>query len=441
MPVSTRSAFSRKEIAVVSPESVVSSESVALDKTYFPGRQTNSNSGANRFVAINKSSHKRKKNYVNETTSSLTNLSEREFCRSRPLPDFSSFAFSENLTKLNGNSIKIEGEKWDKTDYPDMIFGSQRKKKHNPDSKIKSRYLTDVSVLLTPQKIVNSTRSTNSSSRRKTPKIEPGSLTPPKNWKHIFSLVEELRSDRSAPVDSDGAASLAQIDRGETIYRYQILISLMLSSQTKDATVGDAMRTLIKHGLDIKKIQNTPSEKINEMIYKVSFRNNKTKFIKETTDILAKKHNGDIPSTAKELMTLPGVGPKMAYIVESIVFKKATGIGVDTHMHRLFNALGWASSDTPDKTRKQMEGWLPREKWGAEVNILWVGLGQEVQQQKPKILKKAISCSRPAEAIRLISKLGLDCQKVAAKLGIKKELKEATDSNVSCNMQPKKLLL
>mmetsp|Transcript_44264 Transcript_44264/g.51887 ORF Transcript_44264/g.51887 Transcript_44264/m.51887 type:complete len:164 (-) Transcript_44264:45-536(-) len=160
----------------------------------------------------------------------------------------------------------------------------------------------------------------------------------------------------------------------------------MLSSQTKDATVGETMRKLQQHGLDVDTIRNntkTSHETLNALIYKVGFRNNKTKYIKETTEILATNYGGDLPSTAENLMTLPGIGPKMAFIIENVALNTTTGIGVDTHMHRIFNVLQWVDSKTPEKTRQQLEGWLPREKWG-EVNYLWVGvfLGKKCSSRK-----------------------------------------------------------
>jgi endonuclease III len=53
------------------------------------------------------------------------------------------------------------------------------------------------------------------------------------------------------------------------------------------------------------------------------------------------------------------------------------GIGVDTHVHRIANLLGWVNTTTPEKTRVQLEGWLPTEYW-AQVNVLLVGFGQTV---------------------------------------------------------------
>lgn len=264
----------------------------------------------------------------------------------------------------------------------------------------------------------------SSKSPRKKPKIEPGSLQPPPDWERIYALVTELRSDRTAPVDSDGASALPEKHLGEVVYRFQVLIALMLSSQTKDAVVGETMRALQQHGLTVENIHKTDSEKLNSLIGKVGFHNNKTKFIKQAAEIIIEQYNGDIPPTAEEMMALPGVGPKMAFIVEHIAFDKCTGIGVDTHMHRMFNDLKWVNSTNPEGTREELEGWLPREKWG-EINVLWVGFGQETQQQKEKVLRKAINCSAPSEALKLMKKVRLDVVKEGKKFGLENEIKKA----------------
>ena len=274
-----------------------------------------------------------------------------------------------------------------------------------------------------PKKKKSPTSKTPPSSSRKRQRIEPGSLDPPPNWESIYTLVEELRADRTAPMDSDGGGALPERHRGDKVFRYQVLTALMLSSQTKDAVVGDAMRALQKHGLDVESINTMDVNLLSSLIGKVGFYNNKTKFMKETAEILLRDYGGDIPETAEGMMKLPGVGPKMAFIIESIAFQKSTGIGVDTHMHRIFNILKWVNSKTPEQTREQLEGWLPRDKWG-ELNALFVGFGQESQQQKEKILKKALVCSRPKDALLLLSKVGVDLKKEGEKFGLQSEIKE-----------------
>jgi len=203
----------------------------------------------------------------------------------------------------------------------------------------------------------------------------------------------------------------------------------MLSSQTKDAVVGETMRILQRHGLTVENIHNTDSETLNAFIGKVGFHNNKTKFMKQAAEIILSQFSGDIPPTAEGMMTLPGVGPKMAYIVENIAFGTVTGIGVDTHMHRIFNDLKWVDSKTPEKTREQLEGWLPKQRWG-EINVLWVGFGQEVQQQKEKSLRKALACSSPREALGLVQKLRLDVKKEAKRFGLEEELNKVLNGTM-----------
>lgn len=272
----------------------------------------------------------------------------------------------------------------------------------------------------------NKTKPAAKKPRKKSSPRSPSQTTraPPAGWESTYALVEELRQDRTAPVDSDGSEALPDKTQGPQVFRFQVLIALMLSSQTKDAIVGETMRRLQQHGLTVENISQTPAKELDAMIFRVGFHNNKTKYIKQTVEILKERYDGDIPPNAVEMMELPGVGPKMAFIVENVAWNRVTGIGLDTHMHRMFNQLKWVSSKNPEQTRKQLESWLPKDRWPT-VNVLWVGFGQEVQQQKPKIIRKALDCSRPVEALRLLKRLGVDLAKEGAKMGAEEEIKQA----------------
>jgi len=288
-------------------------------------------------------------------------------------------------------------------------------------------------VVITSNKTTTETTKTRKSpSRKSSPPPEPGSKSPPPGWEDIYSLVEELRQDKTAPVDEAGAEVLPERSASPQVYRFQVLIALMLSSQTKDAVVGEAMRKLQKHGLTVQNIaHNTTPEQLNALINKVGFHNNKTKYIKQAAQVLLEKYNGDIPLTAQEMIDdLPGVGPKMAYLVETIAWGTTSGIGVDTHMHRIFNILEWVPNNTktPEQTRVELEARLPRELWST-INYVWVGFGQESQQQKPKMLRKALDCSRPLDALKLLKKVGLDPIKEGDKAGFGDEVRAVLKAN------------
>ncbi|KAI9318377.1 DNA glycosylase [Dichotomocladium elegans] len=101
------------------------------------------------------------------------------------------------------------------------------------------------------------------------------------------------------------------------------------------------------------------------------------RFIKETAAILNEKYDGDIPGTIEGLTSLPGVGPKMGYLALQVAWNINAGIGVDVHVHRIANRLGWVHTEDglPEDTRKALESWLPREYW-RPVNPMLVGFGQ-----------------------------------------------------------------
>lgn len=180
-----------------------------------------------------------------------------------------------------------------------------------------------------------------------------------------------------APVDTMGCENLAEDQRSPRDKRFQTLLALMLSSQTKDTVTAVAMRNMqdnMPGGLTLESILRIEPELLNSLISKVGFHNNKTKFIKATAEILRDKHDSDIPDTIEGLVALPGVGPKMAYLCMSAAWGRDEGIGVDVHVHRITNLWGWHKTSTPEETRATLERWLPKEKWH-DINHLLVGFG------------------------------------------------------------------
>ncbi len=120
----------------------------------------------------------------------------------------------------------------------------------------------------------------------------------------------------------------------------------MLSSQTKDTSTAQAMTNLQLHlpspaGFTLEGILSVPPTRLNELIHPVGFHNTKTRHIQLTAAILREKFKGDIPDTIEGLMSLPGVGPKMAYLTMSAAWGRTEGIGVDVHVHRITNLWRW----------------------------------------------------------------------------------------------------
>ncbi|KAK9885180.1 hypothetical protein WA026_010688 [Henosepilachna vigintioctopunctata] len=136
----------------------------------------------------------------------------------------------------------------------------------------------------------------------------------PANWEDVLNNLREMRKNFDAPVDTMGCDKCHDESANPEVRRYQQLVSLMLSSQTKDQVTYAAMKRLRDYGCTIDKILATSDEELGKLIYPVGFWKSKVKYIKNTTKLLKENYNGDIPNTVKELCKLSGVGPKMAHI-------------------------------------------------------------------------------------------------------------------------------
>lgn len=56
----------------------------------------------------------------------------------------------------------------------------------------------------------------------------------PKNWEQVLKHIRDMRKEKDAPVDTMGCERCSDDDADDKTQRFQILVSLMLSSQTKD---------------------------------------------------------------------------------------------------------------------------------------------------------------------------------------------------------------
>lgn len=203
-----------------------------------------------------------------------------------------------------------------------------------------------------------------------------------------FKRIEQMRIENPAPVDTMGCAVLADPDAPPHQQRFQTLVALMLSSQTKDTITSVSMKNLKDRGLTLQNVLQWSIEEIEKMIFPVGFYKRKAVYLKKIAEILQEKD--DIPSTLEEILKLPGIGPKMGHLIMTHAWNNCQGIGVDVHVHRISNRLEWVHTKTPEETRVGLEDWLPKEYW-EPINGLLVGFGQTICAARPKCSKCLLS--------------------------------------------------
>ncbi|KAF8265621.1 DNA glycosylase [Lactarius quietus] len=185
----------------------------------------------------------------------------------------------------------------------------------------------------------------------------------PAHWRETYDAIREMRARISAPVDTMGCDTANGRRRIHACNkRLATLISLMLSSQTKDEVTDaavDKLRAALGGTLSLEGLLAAEEHVVAECI-------SKTQYIRQAAQRLRDE-------TVDELCSLPGVGPKMAFC------RRNVGIGVDVHVHRISNRLKWHKPPTknPEETRLNLQSWLPTE-FHKEINHLLVGFGQVV---------------------------------------------------------------
>jgi endonuclease-3 len=158
---------------------------------------------------------------------------------------------------------------------------------------------------------------------------------------------------------------------------FEVLISTMLSAQTRDPVTAAASGRLFRVARTPRTLARLTTKRIETLIYPVSFYRHKAKHVKATCRILAERYGGRVPGTMEELLTLPGVGRKTANLVLILSFKSLKNICVDTHVHRISNRLGWVRTRTPDETEQALYK-ATHDRWWPYINLYLVTWGQNV---------------------------------------------------------------
>src|SRR3989442_8575674 len=158
---------------------------------------------------------------------------------------------------------------------------------------------------------------------------------------------------------------------------FDVLISTMLSAQTRDPVTAAASARLFRVARTPRTMAKLPVKQIERLIYPVSFYRHKARHVKETCRILVERFGGRVPDAMEELLMLPGVGRKTANLVLILGFKSVKNICVDTHVHRISNRLGWVRTRTPDETEQALYE-ATHARWWPYINLYLVTWGQNV---------------------------------------------------------------
>ena len=154
---------------------------------------------------------------------------------------------------------------------------------------------------------------------------------------------------------------------------YTLLIAVLLSAQCTDERVNQITPILFEKADTPSKMIQLPVETIKQIIRPCGLSPRKSQAISSLSEILLKKHNGNVPENMEALEELPGVGHKTASVVMSQAFG-VPAFPVDTHIHRLMYRWGFSNGKNVVQTEKDAKRLFPKTLWNKlHLQIIFYG--------------------------------------------------------------------
>ena len=144
---------------------------------------------------------------------------------------------------------------------------------------------------------------------------------------------------------------------------WELLVATILSAQSTDVRVNMVTPELFKKYPTVQDFARLEPQQLEADIRSTGFFRNKSKSVVGAAHRVVNEYGGKVPETMEDLLTLPGVARKTANVVLGTWFKKAEGLVVDTHVHRISRRLELTRNDDPKKIEQDLMAVIPREKW------------------------------------------------------------------------------
>ncbi|MFE5546613.1 endonuclease III [Streptomyces sp. NPDC056534] len=143
---------------------------------------------------------------------------------------------------------------------------------------------------------------------------------------------------------------------------FELLVATVLSAQTTDLRVNQTTPALFAKYPTPEDLAAAVPEEVEELIRPTGFFRAKTKSIMGLAAALRDDFGGEVPGRLDDLVKLPGVGRKTAFVVLGNAFG-VPGITVDTHFMRLARRWRWTESDDPVKIEAEIATIFPKSEW------------------------------------------------------------------------------
>ena len=134
---------------------------------------------------------------------------------------------------------------------------------------------------------------------------------------------------------------------------WRLLVMGRLSAQCTDARVNVVCRDLFQKYPNAEAMARADISDVERMVYSCGVYKVKASNIVEFSKMIVNDFGGNVPDNMDDLLTLPGVGRKIANLILGDIYG-LPAIVADTHCIRISNRLGLADSKVPEKVERTL---------------------------------------------------------------------------------------
>ncbi len=156
---------------------------------------------------------------------------------------------------------------------------------------------------------------------------------------------------------------------------FTLLVAVLLSAQCTDSRVNQVTPPLFALADNAADMSQLELETIYQVIRPCGLAPQKSRAIRQLSEILDQEYSGEVPANLEELEKLPGVGHKTASVVMAQAFGLPT-FPVDTHIHRVSQRWGLTSGRNVNQTEIDLKRLFPRNRW-SDLHLQMIYYGRE----------------------------------------------------------------
>ncbi|MBR5252355.1 MAG: endonuclease III [Clostridia bacterium] len=170
------------------------------------------------------------------------------------------------------------------------------------------------------------------------------------NIHKIIEILKEIYPEAICSLEYDGDP-------------WKLLIAARLSAQCTDERVNIVCGPLFRRFPDVYSMASADQSEVEELIRSCGLYRTKAQSCIEMSRQIIENFEGKVPDTMEELLSLSGVGRKIANLILGDIYGKP-GIVADTHCIRINGRFGFydESLKDPAKTEKILSGIVPPEE-------------------------------------------------------------------------------